>query len=145
MSSFASEWAQLKREATADAGMHLAGVGGNSGGSGWVSSDRKAWSAAGHGVGRLAGNVKTALTGLEDGQKGANASGVQSAVAQAEVYETWKTYLNALSGRCGQIQGRLEKAGNGQYKNDEAIKTDFDGMEAMYKDTPAVGGDQKAR
>ncbi|MFI9724596.1 hypothetical protein ACIHFE_34075 [Streptomyces sp. NPDC052396] len=108
-----------------------------------MKSDRKAWSDAGTAVSRLRGNAKTALGGLEHGQKGASVKGgVLSAAAQREVYESWKRYLEAVSGRCGAIQEVLEKAGKMQHQNDGEISKEFDSMRGRYKDTPAIGGQE---
>ncbi|GAA0488031.1 hypothetical protein ABZ951_04780 [Streptomyces sp. NPDC046215] len=144
MASFASEWAQLKHETSAGDGMQLAGTGGTPGwdksASGGVKSGKNAWNTAGDGVGRLGGNVKQALTALEQGQKGTGAQGVHSAAAQREVYQSWKRYLDGMAGRCAALKERLEKAGNHQYKGDQQIMEAFDEMKNRYKDTPDVGG-----
>ncbi|MFD0382173.1 hypothetical protein ACFQ2B_06235 [Streptomyces stramineus] len=101
MASFASEWAQLKHETSAGDGMQLAGTGGTPGwdksASGGVKSGKNAWNTAGDGVGLLGGNVKQALTALEQGQKGTGAQGVHSAAAQREVYQSWKRYLDGMA------------------------------------------------
>ncbi|MFE9637119.1 hypothetical protein [Streptomyces sp. NPDC006463] len=142
MTSFDREWAGLKQDAAAGTQMRLASASsdGGSGGSGDLKSDKAVWNRASQDLGGLATSVKTARTGLEDGQKGAAQPGVESATAQAELYESWKTYLDGLSGKCTGLQGPLEKAGTGQYENDEAIKGGFAQIDGQYKDTPATGG-----
>ncbi|WP_116215960.1 hypothetical protein [Streptomyces olivoreticuli] len=152
MATFEQEWAQIKRETSADAGMSLASADGKSGwgqgGSGGLKSEKNAWTSAGDGVGQLAGNVKKALTALEKGQKGLSGGagrGVLSAAAQQEVHQSWKHYLDEVSGRCGALQERLEKAGNHLYENDQAISKAFDELKDRYKDTPAVGGQSRGR
>ncbi|PNE34745.1 hypothetical protein AF335_05665 [Streptomyces eurocidicus] len=128
--------------------MRLAGAGTSGwdkGAPGGVKSSKNAWNTAGDGVGRLGGNVKQALTTLEQGQKGMGAQGVLSAAAQREVYQSWKHYLDGMTGRCAALQERLEKAGNHQYKGDQQITEAFDEMKKQYKDTPATGGQNAGR
>ncbi|MGK5628055.1 hypothetical protein [Streptomyces sp. URMC 123] len=149
MTSFETEWNRLKHDAGADSSMKLAGApgsGGGGGGAGGVKSSKAAWTKAGSDVGLLAGTVKKSLTGVDGKQQGLGAaSGVQSAAAQRELYASWKRYLEGVTGKCDAIKERLEKAGNAQYKNDEAIKADFDALKNTYKDTPDVGGQDKGR
>ncbi|MGW1073941.1 hypothetical protein [Streptomyces sp. NPDC002537] len=152
MVSFEQEWAQIKRETSADAGMSLAGADGKSGwtdgGSSGVKSAKNAWTSAGDGVGRLSGNVKKAQTALEQGQKhlgNETGGGVVSATAQREVHQSWKHYLDEVTGRCGALQERLEKAGNHLYKNDQDTSNAFNELKDRYKDTPAVGGQSRGR
>ena len=61
------------------------------------------------------------------------------------MHASWKRYLNDLTGRCKALQGRLEQAGNDHYKNDDATKAAFDGLNDRYKDTSAVGGHGRGR
>ncbi|WP_413801709.1 hypothetical protein [Streptomyces iranensis] len=154
MSTFETEWAQMKREASGDTGMSLASAddkpGWARGGSGGVKSSKKAWTTAGRSVGKLRGDIKIALTKLEEEQTGLGAGsksggGIESAAAQRELCSSWKRYLKGLSGKCGAIQGRLERAGDSQYKNDEATKCAFDGLDVLYKDTKPVGGESRGR
>ncbi|MFH8805662.1 hypothetical protein ACH4GZ_00095 [Streptomyces hygroscopicus] len=155
MSTFDAEWAQLKREASGEAGMSLASADNKpgweqGGGSGGVKSSKDAWSAAGRSVGKLRGDIKTALTKLEEEQTGLGAGsksggGIESAAAQRELCASWKRYLNGVSGKCGTLQDRLEKAGDHHYRNDEAIKSAFDGIDGLYKDTKPVGGESRGR
>lgn len=154
MSTFEAEWAQMKREASGDTGMDLASAddkpGWEQGGSGNLKSNKNAWTTAGRSVGKLRGDIKTALTKLEEEQTGLGAGsksggGIESAAAQRELYHSWKRYLEGVSGKCGAIQDRLERAGDHHYKNDEAIKGAFDGMDGQYKDTKPVGGESRGR
>ncbi|MFC0599717.1 hypothetical protein [Streptomyces palmae] len=115
-----------------------------------MNSDLKTWNAAGSAVGTLGGNVGTALTSLAKGQEGVGAKSVgagelESAAAQREVYDSWKSYLDAVSGRCKGLKSRMEKAGHHQYRNDQAIKAAFTELEKKYQDTPAIGGQGKGR
>ncbi|MFI1453366.1 hypothetical protein [Streptomyces roseus] len=143
--TFDTEWAGLKQQAAAGADMRLASAapaaGGGGGGSGDLKSDQAVWSRASKDLGGLSTSVKTGVSALETGQKGAAPTGVESATAQAELYQSWKTYLENLAGKCAALRGPLEKAGQGQYENDEAIRGGFDQIDAQYKDTPATGGD----
>lgn len=154
MVAFEDQWAQIKRETSASAGMNLASANGKGGsgdsGRGGVKSSKNAWSTAAGAVGSLRGDIKTALTKLEQGQKPAaggdsGSGGVRSAVAQQELYRSWKRYLEDVSGRCGVMQDRLEKAGDHHYKNDQAIEGVFAGLDKRYKDTAPVGGETRGR
>ncbi|MEU1075174.1 MULTISPECIES: hypothetical protein [unclassified Streptomyces] len=146
MGSFAEEWAQLKSGPSGGGGgMRLAHADdGGGGGQGDVQSSKAAWTAAGSAVGELGGDVKKALTALETGQQGlATGGGVESAAAQAEVYQSWKTYLDKLSGRCTALQGSLQRAGNDLLLTDDNIKGLFVELGKQYQDTPGVGGGGK--
>ncbi|MFI0779050.1 hypothetical protein [Streptomyces sp. NPDC021212] len=153
MSSFEAEWAQMKRESSGDTGMSLASADNKpdwgQGGAGGVKSSKKAWTTAGSDVGKLRGDIKTALTTLEEDQAslgaGSDSGSIQSAAAQRELYSSWKRYLNGVSGKCGAVQDRMQQAGEHQYKNDEAIKCAFDGMDVVYDDTKPVGGESRGR
>ncbi|MFI1104975.1 hypothetical protein [Streptomyces melanogenes] len=144
MSSFAQEWAQLKSGPAGGGSMRLAGAGDGGGdGKGDVQSSKAAWTAAGTAVGELGGDLKKALTALETGQQGLVTGGAESAAAQSEVYQSWKTYLDKLSGRCTELQGKLQRAGNDLLLTDENIKGLFVELGKQYQDTPAVGGEGK--
>ncbi|MFE2677390.1 hypothetical protein [Streptomyces hygroscopicus] len=152
--SFDAEWAQRKREASGDAGMHLASAGtkpnGGQGGPGKLKSGKNAWTTAGGEVGRLRGNGRTTLTKLEEGQKGLGAGsktggGTKSRAAQRDLHHSWTRYPKGVSGKCGTLQERLEKAGDGHHKNDEATKHSFDRLNGLYKDTKPVGGESRGR
>lgn len=147
--SWDEEWAALKREAGEGRGLRLAsaGGGGSDGGSGDLKSKRSVWTTAGREVQSLRGDIKKALAKLEQEQQGlgTGGSGVQSAAAQQDVYRSWKRYLEALSGRCGAVQARMEKAGGELYGNDAAVKGSFSKLSQQYADTPAVGGRQQGK
>lgn len=152
--SWDEEWAALKQTAAGDSGMQLASAGGDGwqGGSGdgsasesdALKSKKAAWVRAGHDVQSLRGDVKKALTKLEDGQQGfgtgSGVSGVHSAAAQQEVFHSWQRYLESLSGRCSALQVQLEKAGDHLDGNDQAVRRSFNKLSDRYEDTPAVGG-----
>lgn len=142
MTTLDTEWAALKQQTALGAQMHLASAAAtpDGGGGGDLTSDKAVWNRASQDLAGLARSIKTALTALEEGQKGAALSGVESATAQQELHQSWKTYLDGLAGKCTGLQGPLEKAGQGQYANDEAIKGGFAQIGAQYKDTPATGG-----
>lgn len=146
------EWEQLKAEAAGQQSVQMQtnqaaeGSGGGGGAFGGVKSDKASWAKAGEGVGSLREPVKRALTKLEQEQKGSAISdGTQSAAAQQELYRSWKRYVTDVRGRCGVLQGLLEKTGNDQYKNDEAIKGAFEALAKRYEDTPPVGGQGRGR
>ncbi|MFD1273757.1 hypothetical protein ACFQ51_24815 [Streptomyces kaempferi] len=50
-----------------------------------------------------------------------------------------------MSGRCGNLSGLLEKAGNDQLKTDEAIEAEIGNLKVAYADTQTVGGRDKGR
>ncbi|MFK0234402.1 hypothetical protein [Streptomyces vinaceus] len=147
--TFDTEWAGLKQQAAAGVDMRLASAaptdGGGGGGSGDLKSDQAVWNRASKDLGGLSTSIKTGASALEAGQKGAALTGVESATAQAELYQSWKTYLENLAGKCTALQGPLEKAGQGQYENDEAIRGGFHQIDGKYKDTPATGGSDGGR
>ncbi|MEU7040107.1 hypothetical protein AB0A77_03490 [Streptomyces varsoviensis] len=145
--AFTEEWAQLKRESSTGAGMTLASAG-DGGGAEGLKSDRAAWSAAARGVGDIAGKVGKALGELEKGQKGLGAgtgAGVLSAAAQRDLYASWKRYLGDVRGRCDALKEPLQKAGDAHFKNDKDTKSAFTAVGDKYKDTTAVGGQEKGR
>ncbi|MFD7507099.1 hypothetical protein [Streptomyces sp. NPDC059850] len=111
---------------------------------GRLKSDRDAWTAAGRDVGKLRGNIRTALTKLEEEQRGLGA-GSKTGAAQRELYHSWTRYLKGVSGKCGTLQDRLEKAGDGHHQKDEATKHTFDRLDGRYGDTKPVGGESRGR
>ncbi|WP_327416134.1 hypothetical protein [Streptomyces sp. NBC_01233] len=149
MTSFDAEWAGLKQGPASDAQMRLAcaapdGGGGGSGGED-LKSDMAVWKKGSQDVGELVTAIKKALTGFETGQKGSAVTGVESAAAQGELYQSWKTYLDGLVGKCTTLQGPMISAGKGQVSNDETLRGDFARMTDAYKDTPATGGNDGGR
>ncbi|WP_405831842.1 hypothetical protein [Streptomyces sp. NBC_00105] len=147
MTSFDAEWAGLKQGTAADAQMRLASAAPDGGGSGGedLKSDMAVWKKGSQDVGELVTAIRKALTGFETAQKGAAVAGVESATAQGELYQSWKTYLDGLVGKCTTLQGPMISAGKGQVSNDEALRGDFASMDGMYKDTPATGGSDGGR
>ncbi|MET9573561.1 hypothetical protein ACFYNW_06955 [Streptomyces virginiae] len=141
--SFDAEWAGLKGGTAAATQMRLAGTapdGGGGGGGEDLKSDQAVWNKASNDVGQLVSGIKKAKAEFEAGQSGAAVPGVESAAAQSELYQSWKTYLDGLSGKCTALQGPMVQAGKGQVANDEALRADFARMNGQYKDTPATGG-----
>ncbi|MDT3396093.1 hypothetical protein RKE29_05455 [Streptomyces sp. B1866] len=119
-----------------------------SGGSDRLKSDQAAWNAAGNGVGALQGNVRKARTELElkqQGLGGGSHGGVESAAAQAKVYDSWKRYLEDVGRRCGALREQLAKTGRAQDANDQATADAFRTLGGGYQDTPAVGGQSRDR
>ncbi|MFJ7588856.1 hypothetical protein ACIQZO_16035 [Streptomyces sp. NPDC097617] len=148
MTSFDTEWVGLKQGTAAGAEMRLASAapdGGGGGGGEDLKSDMAVWKKGSQDVGELVTAVKSALTGFETGQKGAAVTGVESATAQSELYQSWKTYLDSLVGKCTALQGPMISAGKGQVSNDETLHGDFARMNDTYKDTPATGGNDGGR
>ncbi|MFB7175797.1 hypothetical protein ACFCYM_34005 [Streptomyces sp. NPDC056254] len=152
--TFDAEWAGLKEGTAAATQMRLAsaapdgGSGGSGGGGGGgggedLKSDQGVWNKASNDVGQLVSGIKKAQVEFEAGQKGAAVAGVDSAAAQKELYQSWKTYLDGLVGKCTALQGPMVQAGKGQVANDEALRADFARMNGQYKDTPATGGNTR--
>ncbi|MFI6701748.1 hypothetical protein ACIBJC_22750 [Streptomyces sp. NPDC050509] len=111
-----------------------------------MKTDKAAWTAAGDGVGLLRADIKRSGTALEQGQSGlVTAGGVESAAAQKQLYRSWKDYLADVNGRCGRLSELLEKTGNDEYKNDEAVQSAFRQLGGQYQDTPATGGQSRGR
>jgi len=141
--TFEDEWARIKRDrADGEAGMQLASAHAEGGHppAGQVKSDMAAWSKAAGSVAALRGDIKKATNAMDRGEKGVPGHGVRSAAAEQEVHGSWQRYLNALSGKCGAIQGALSTAGKGHDRNDQSVSSSFTGLDKRYKDTPAVGG-----
>ncbi|MCF6521767.1 hypothetical protein [Streptomyces sp. JJ36] len=117
---------------------------GSGDGRGGLSSDRKLWTGVSQGVESLRTNLKKAMTKLDEGQKGLGAgdlavTGFVSGAAQLSVYQSWDRYLDLVSRECGELTGKLEKAGNDHYKNDEEISAAFQ-QQRTKPEEPASGG-----
>ncbi|MDX3533328.1 hypothetical protein PV721_02870 [Streptomyces sp. MB09-01] len=148
------EWEQIK--AGAGDGQHVAmrlnqvpadpGTGAPSAVTGGLQSSKKAWTAAGEGVGSLRQTMGTALTKLEDGQTGiGSTAGCLTAAAQKDVYDSWKKYAESVSERCGALQGILNQVGRDLLTTDEGVQAEMNRLNATYADTDAVGGQTKGR
>lgn len=66
-------------------------------------------------------------------------------MAQKELYEFWRKYVDKVSGRCGDLGGLLEQSGHDLAKPDSALKEDLDRIRTKYQDTEAVGGQAKEK
>ncbi|MEU6590328.1 hypothetical protein ABZ923_14105 [Streptomyces sp. NPDC046881] len=144
------EWEQLKADAAArgSTGMQLNHVPPDPGGSGAgdLKSDKKVWTKAGEDTKGLQDDVGKALGRLDDGQSGlGELSGVQSAAAQRELYESWKKYVGDVKGRCGELGGLMEHSGRDLAMSDAEVKAELDKIKNKYHDTEAVGGQAKGR
>ncbi|ARE77458.1 hypothetical protein B6R96_28900 [Streptomyces sp. Sge12] len=148
------EWEQIKASTGGgqDVAMRLnhvptdPGVGAPSAVTGGLQSSKKAWTAAGEGVGSLRQTLGTALTKLEDGQNGiGSTAGCLSAAAQKDVYDSWKKYAASVSERCGAMQGILTQVGRDMLTTDEGVQAEMNRLSATYADTDAVGGQAKGR
>ncbi|MFF9347355.1 hypothetical protein [Streptomyces sp. NPDC014734] len=140
MSSFDTEWTQLKqgvvRARTNLASTTVAGGAGDAD----LVSDKKVWNRVGRDVGGLAVNTDKAGNALKAAQEGAAATSLESAAAQQELCQSWTRYLKDLTGKCRSLQGLLEKAGKDQYDNDQDFADELARLSGRYKDTPATGG-----
>lgn len=151
--SFDQEWARLVRDTSGDTSLSLASADEGPAwatGSGRMKSDKKAWTTAATNVGSFQKSIRKGLSDLAEGQKGLGGGSTtggrtQSGAAQRELCASWKQYLDDVSGRCAVLRDRLDKAGDDHYKNDEATKRAFDGLDGRYEDTPAVGGQDGSR
>ncbi|POG46926.1 hypothetical protein BV881_12935 [Streptomyces sp. ZL-24] len=147
------EWEQLKADAAAggSAQMQLNQAPSEDGtwadsASGDMKSDKKAWVKAGESVTGLKTGVGKALVKLADGQAGlGDTGGCRSAVAQKELYDSWKKYVGDVSDRCAALGGLLQQAGHDLSKSDQEVKADLEKLEVKYKDTEAVGGQARGR
>ncbi|MEU1013015.1 hypothetical protein [Streptomyces sp. NPDC005890] len=144
------EWERLKADAAArgSTGMQLNHVPSEPGGGGTgdLKSDKKAWVKAGEDTKGLQDAVGKALGKLDDGQSGlGELSGVQSAAAQRELYESWKKYVGDVKGRCGELGGLMERSGRDLAMSDAEVKAELDRIQSKYQDTEAVGGQAKGR
>ncbi|MFF5535023.1 hypothetical protein ACFY71_21485 [Streptomyces cinerochromogenes] len=139
------EWERLKADAAArgSTGMQLNHVPSDPGG---LKSDKKAWTKAGEDTKGLQDGIGKALGKLDDGQAGlGDTSGVQSAAAQQELYESWKKYVGDVKARCGELGGLMEKSGRDFAMTDAEVKAELDKINGKYHDTEAVGGQAKGR
>ncbi len=137
------EWEQLKADAAAR--MNLASAGGGGGSGGDVKTSKVAWNKAAAGVSGLRGNLKKATGKLDDGQTGLGATGAAvtgfvSGSAQIGVYQSWQRYLDLLGRECGEVAGKLEKAGSDYYTSDAAIGDAFKQQLTKADDPPAARG-----
>ncbi|GGZ04339.1 hypothetical protein GCM10010300_55210 [Streptomyces olivaceoviridis] len=146
------EWEQLKAQAATrgSARMRLNHVPMDPGGGGTVAgdlkSDKKVWAKAGEDTKGMRDDIGKALGKLDGGQSGlGDTSGVQSAAAQQELYESWKKYVGDVKGRCGELGGLMERSGHDLALSDAEVKTELDKIRGKYHDTEAVGGDAKGR
>ncbi|GGW17388.1 hypothetical protein GCM10018980_08100 [Streptomyces capoamus] len=144
------EWEQLKADAAArgSTGMRLNHVPLEPGGGGGrdLKSDKKVWTQAGEDTKGLQDDVGKALGKLDDGQSGlGEMSGVQSAAAQRELYESWKKYVTGVKGRCGELGGLMERSGHDLAMSDGEVQAELEKIKAKYHDTEAVGGQAKDR
>ncbi|WP_430382936.1 hypothetical protein [Streptomyces sp. P10-4] len=143
------EWEQLKADAAArgSTSMQLNRAAPDGGGGGGdLKSDKKAWVKAGEDTKGLQDDIGKALGKLDDGQSGlGDISGVQSAAAQKELYDSWKKYVGDVKGRCGELGGVMERSGHDLAKSDGDVKAELDKIKSKYQDTEAVGGQAKGR
>ncbi|MFJ9813679.1 hypothetical protein ACIRU3_00160 [Streptomyces sp. NPDC101151] len=151
------EWEQLKANAVARGSTQMrlnqlpADLGGASGASGGAVSDRlksekKVWAKAGEDIKGLKDDVSKALTKLVDGQTGlGDTAGCQSAVAQYELFDSWKKYVGDVSGRCGELGGLLERSGHDLHMLDSDATAELDKIKLKHRDTEPVGGQVKDR
>jgi hypothetical protein len=146
--SFADEWARIKQEVSGGPVMTLAHADGSggTGGDGDLASDQAAWNAAAQGVGTLAGNLAKAGTTLYTAQEGmdtslqASDSSFQTLAAQGELHAAWSGYLTGLQDKCAALERQLTAAGTALCISDEGARALFGQVDALFKDTPAVGG-----
>ncbi|MEU3103213.1 hypothetical protein [Streptomyces griseoflavus] len=138
------EWEQSKAAAagrhTAPAPLHELPAH-QGGGAPHLLSNRSAWTRAGGDIDALRTDISKATAKLKDGQTGLGSpSGCLTATAQKDIHVSWETYLTEVGGRCGKLSGLLVKAGNDQSETEQSITARITTLDAMYADTPAVGG-----
>ncbi|MET7679091.1 hypothetical protein [Streptomyces sp. NPDC005423] len=111
-----------------------------------LRSDRKAWSAAGEGIGELRDTAGKARTELEDGQTGLDTGpGCLTAAAQKGVYDSWERRVKDISELCDGLADVLEKAGNDQLRTDESIKAEITKLRVRFEGGSVAMGPRKGR
>ncbi|MGC9380287.1 hypothetical protein [Streptomyces sp. MH13] len=143
------EWEQLKTAAAERQGTHMQLnqlPAERSGGKADLISNKSAWTQAGTDIGSLREDISKATAKLKDGQTGLGSdAGCLTAAAQKEVHESWATYVERVSGRCGKLSGLLVKAGTDQVRTDQSVEAEIAKLGMAYADTPAVGGQGQGR
>jgi hypothetical protein len=118
---------------------------GDVGGSSGVKSDKKLWSTAGHGVSSLQGNVKKAQGQLDEKQPGLGpgcqaVNNLETGTEQHRVYRSWTRYLDLVRSEASELAGKLEKAGDDHYKNDQAVADAFRAQHTVPEETAPSSG-----
>ncbi|GGW30853.1 hypothetical protein GCM10010503_03080 [Streptomyces lucensis JCM 4490] len=150
-----AEWEQLKADAAARASTQMrlnsipADPGGSSSGGGLspqLKSKKQAWIKAGGDTKGLKDDIGKALTKLEEGQSGlGDTTGLQSATAQKELFDSWRRYVHDVSGRCGDLGGLMERSGHEFWMLDSDVKAQLDKISIKYQDTDPLGGHSKGK
>ncbi|GAA4702714.1 hypothetical protein GCM10023324_66980 [Streptomyces youssoufiensis] len=142
--TFDQEWAELKGEASTR--LRLASADGPGGGDaqGQLRQSQRAWSQASEGVRAVRGDLRTAMSGLSEEQRGtgsgdAGVTGLLSATAQRSVFQLWKRKVELMQRECDDVQGKMEKAAQSYYRTDDAVKDAFKSRDAAPDDQPGVG------
>ncbi|MCT2592066.1 hypothetical protein LHJ74_19530 [Streptomyces sp. N2-109] len=113
---------------------------------GGMKSDRELWTSASEGVNSLHQSLKRATAQLDEQQAGLGAgtapvTGLTSGTAQLAAYRSWERYLRLLGRECAELTGKLHKAGNDHYKNDQATGHAF-AEQLTRPEHPRRGGDR---
>ncbi|WP_141713048.1 hypothetical protein [Streptomyces sparsogenes] len=117
--------------------------GGGKGGDGDVKSSKGPWNTASTALDDLRRNAATALGDLRHGQQGAGVGGkgvegLESTAIQQRVFNSWEARLEVVRDECGELMGKLKKAGNDLANQDEAIEALFKAQDT--KPIPPPGG-----
>ncbi|MEY9487657.1 hypothetical protein RKD26_003451 [Streptomyces calvus] len=114
---------------------------GSGAGAGKLRSDKAAWTKAGADVGSLREDLGKAWAKMESGQTGLEKrTGCLTAVAQQDVYDSWKRYVKNVGEVCDGLADVMEMTGNDQLRTDEAIKAEIAKLKTEYYEAPPTGG-----
>ncbi|NUS88378.1 MAG: hypothetical protein HOY75_38175 [Streptomyces sp.] len=117
--------------------------GGKGGSDGDLKSSKGPWNTASNALDELRRNATTALGDLKHGQEGAGVAskgveGLESTSVQQRVFNSWEARLTVVRDECGELMGKLQKAGKDLANQDEAIETLFKAQDT--RPIPPPGG-----
>ncbi|MFE6778671.1 hypothetical protein [Streptomyces sp. NPDC057702] len=142
--TFDQEWAELTGEASARLRLAGAGEPGGAGAQGELRQSRRAWSQAAEGVRAVGGDLRAAVGGLSEGQRGAGGAdaavaGLLSATVQASVFQSWKHKVELMRRECDEVRGKMTKAAQAYYQTNDEIKDAFEKRDTTSDDRPEIG------
>ncbi|MEU0812694.1 hypothetical protein [Streptomyces sp. NPDC005970] len=116
---------------------------GKGGGDGDLKSSKGPWNTASTSMDDLRRNAVRALGDLQHGQQGAGTAskgveGLESTSMQQRVFNSWEARLEVLRDECGELMGKLKKAGNDLANQDDAIEALFKAQDT--RPIPPPGG-----
>ncbi|MEV5510504.1 hypothetical protein [Streptomyces orinoci] len=104
-------------------------------GDGTHKASVRPWTDAGGVAGELRQGMQTALTDLEHGHDGikSGTEGFASASTLGRILGGWQSRLEAVRNECGDLDGKLKKAGIGFGENETTTKESFDAVRNRSK------------